>query len=189
MTWYRRLRLAGCCFAASSSGLDGLPWSTILPAVGLPLFLVRESGVGRSMAAAVVGVGAEDKIGTAGAGVEVDGPSASRRFGGRLGRSGRVKVSWNTLTCDPASSDWAGAGGDGDGPLGVLSPVCSAGAAGVVAGLVVVVWLETGITAGSAGDSGAESSALASASGTGLAGGVGNAMFSGAASATLIFLM
>ncbi|KAK8694652.1 hypothetical protein V6N13_072199 [Hibiscus sabdariffa] len=59
--------------------------------------------------------------------------------------------------CGPLlGRDWAGAEGDGAGLLGVdprgvsavLLLVCSAGAAGVVAGLVVVVWLETGMTGG-----------------------------------------
>ncbi|KAK8628600.1 hypothetical protein V6N13_009187 [Hibiscus sabdariffa] len=57
-----------------------------------------------------------------------------------------------------ASSDWAGAGGEGGvlrvvpkGVLGVLSLLRSTGAAGVVVGLVVVVWLEMFTTGGEAG--------------------------------------
>ncbi|KAK8582296.1 hypothetical protein V6N13_032052 [Hibiscus sabdariffa] len=78
MIWYLRLRLAGRCSASSSSGLDGLPWSKLCLAVALPRFLVGESGVGLAITAAVVGVGAAERIGAAGAGVDVDGPSANR---------------------------------------------------------------------------------------------------------------
>ncbi|KAL4282680.1 hypothetical protein GQ457_16G012060 [Hibiscus cannabinus] len=114
------------------------------------------------------------------------GPLLGRGIGGLMGSSGRG--GWLV----GSSRDWAGAGGDGAwlgvdprGDSDVLPLDCSAGAAGVVAVLVVVVWLDTGIiggdaggvwlrsavAVGSAGDGGAESSALASASGTGLAGG------------------
>ncbi|KAL4302479.1 hypothetical protein GQ457_10G010620 [Hibiscus cannabinus] len=113
------------------------------------------------------------------------GPLLGRGIGGLMGSSGRD--GWLV----GSSRDWAGAGVDGAW-LGfdprddsdVLPLDCSAGAAGVVAVLVVVVWLDTGIiggdaggvwlrsamAVGSAGDGGAESSALASASGIGLAG-------------------
>ncbi|KAL4333299.1 hypothetical protein GQ457_07G007910 [Hibiscus cannabinus] len=87
MTWYLLLRLAGRWSASSSSGMDGMPWLNVLPAVALPRFLVGESGVGRSIATVVVGVGAADRIGAAGAGVEVDGPSASRWSLGDFGSS------------------------------------------------------------------------------------------------------
>ncbi|KAK8510420.1 hypothetical protein V6N13_100441 [Hibiscus sabdariffa] len=119
------------------------------------------------------------------------------------------------------SSDWAAAGGDGEelgvdpnGVSGVLS-LLRAGAAGVVVGLAVVVWLEMCTTGGEAGGviwgsaglagkewsagvvgaessaraSGEGSSACAAASGMGLAGGVGMAMLIGMASARSIFLM
>ncbi|KAK9043163.1 hypothetical protein V6N11_071511 [Hibiscus sabdariffa] len=145
MIWYLLLRLAGRCSASSSSGLDGLPWSKLRLAVALPRFLVGESGVGLAITAAVVGVGAAEKIGAAGADVWVDGWAAVAEVDG-----------WAAVA---EADDWAGAEGDGAGLLGVdprgvsavLLLVCSAGAAGVVAGLVVVVWLETGMTGGEGG--------------------------------------
>ncbi|KAL4290730.1 hypothetical protein GQ457_14G015460 [Hibiscus cannabinus] len=77
MTWYLLL-LVGRCSTSSSSGLAEVLLPSVRPAVALPLFLAGESRVGLSTAAAVVGVGVADRIGAAGAGVEVAGPSVSR---------------------------------------------------------------------------------------------------------------
>ncbi|KAL4311662.1 hypothetical protein GQ457_01G012210 [Hibiscus cannabinus] len=140
MTWYLLMRLAGRWSASSSFGMEDDYLPNDLPAVALPLFRAGESGVGLSTAADVVGFGAAERIGAARASVEVAGPSVNRCGGA-------------------ASLDWAGTGGEGEELLGVdprgVSGVCpllrSAGAAGVVAGLVVVVWLETGMTGGEGG--------------------------------------
>ncbi|KAK9034027.1 hypothetical protein V6N11_050206 [Hibiscus sabdariffa] len=50
----------------------------LLPTFALPFLLVGESGVGRSATAEVDGVGAAERIGTVGAGIECGGPSGCR---------------------------------------------------------------------------------------------------------------
>ncbi|KAK9030263.1 hypothetical protein V6N11_031691 [Hibiscus sabdariffa] len=97
-----------------------------------------------------------------------------------------------------ASSDWTGGGGDCDvagvepnGESGVLARLAGT-LVGVVAGLVVVVWLKTGTTGGDAtgecrgsaravGAEGPASSAMAAVVWIGLADGVGIATFRTAA--------
>ncbi|KAK8644668.1 hypothetical protein V6N13_123969 [Hibiscus sabdariffa] len=81
MTWYFLLLFGGRC-SASSSGLEGISLSKILPAFALPFLRVGEPGVERSATAEVVGVGAAESIGTAGAGVPVIGSSACRQSRG-----------------------------------------------------------------------------------------------------------
>ncbi|KAK8992080.1 hypothetical protein V6N11_044972 [Hibiscus sabdariffa] len=66
--------------------LDGSSLPIVLPAVALPFLLAGESGVGRSATAEVVGVGAAESIGAAGAGVVVTGP---RMCGRKVGQQQR----------------------------------------------------------------------------------------------------
>ncbi|KAK8553246.1 hypothetical protein V6N13_024313 [Hibiscus sabdariffa] len=102
-----------------------------------------------------------------------------------------------------ASSDWAG---DGYGGISGVEPIGESGvearlagtSTGVVAGLVVVVWLETGTTGGdatgdcrgSAGTTGAEGPALSAVAAVvwiGMEGDAGIATLRGVASTTSIF--
>ncbi|KAK8644573.1 hypothetical protein V6N13_123876 [Hibiscus sabdariffa] len=85
-------------------------------------------------------------------------------------------------------------GVDPNGVSGILSLLCSARAAGVVAGLLVVVWLETGMTGGDGGGvhccsaraEGPASFVGTAAAGVWLAGGVGIATLIGMTSARSI---
>ncbi|KAK8684168.1 hypothetical protein V6N13_040199 [Hibiscus sabdariffa] len=55
MMWYRFCLLAGLCSGSSSSGLEGMVLSKLLPVVALPFLCAGESGVGRSAMAEVLG--------------------------------------------------------------------------------------------------------------------------------------
>ncbi|KAL4270096.1 hypothetical protein GQ457_HM001950 [Hibiscus cannabinus] len=173
--------------AASSSELESPP--SCLLAVALPLLLEGEVGVGRSKIVAVVGVGGGRKdrgvgglMGSTGRGGWFEQQQQQQQMwmvvlvGQMIGQRKRPRQEidklriYSMIWSDPASSDWAGAGG-GDGAclLGVLPPVCSAGAAGVVAGLELRALLEMVVL----------SFPALSASKTGLAGGVGIAILIG----------
>ncbi|KAK8661306.1 hypothetical protein V6N13_052200 [Hibiscus sabdariffa] len=223
MMWYLLCLLAGRCSCSSSSVLDGAVLEMCLPAGALPFLRVEVSGMRSSLELEPAGKLGRIEDGALLVIVNRIYHSHHQMRNELLQLHQPSQRGWQKVVVEwqprswlvvwprvgrwrmcrgTASSDWAGGGDEGgvgakpNGESGVDYLLAGMGA-GVVVGLVVEVWLGTGMTCGvaargewaAAGADGPASLGATAGEWAGLVGGVGIATLMGVASAMSILRM